>query len=503
MRDIDRHQDEFQDHDRMRKPSNQEKKRDAEREEISAYFNQRVPDDPTFEAPPGVRPTDKRAFAAEAEHPTGDEGSQQEGSSPMLREEELTAVPYLGFGSKGNNHQSSNPHPSGTSYLTWSESVVNQVPLDTTRPDLLTTRKPGRMPALNEKQHRQPERHQKTTQDTIGSQPAHKHQRKQSHRQWESSRRAKGPANIEAHIPPGVPENEPSTDLRMMRDTTSQSLPTARPKMSQARKHEVPRPREMPSSSPGSFHTSDILKVRERLQALAKQPPSDAKSSLAPQSDKENLGSPSSPMAKVLRMAQGAMLQTQHEALARPPTAARSPKDHFDVDRRENFHYSRRPIQCPLARSPLQSLARHEYAQPPSLVSPSPRDHYVDRQLQQGAQPKHGFANSDDADMLDIYSPHEPEFGGAVGVTVDQPYAFTYAPRGAQSDVHSLSFRYDRPSTRARGIPWSRGGHSTTLRDISSHYMFAERDTPVTEEHAGGQDLDDGLEGFWRPNRLY
>lgn len=489
----------------MRKPSNQEKKRDAEREEISAYFNQRVSNDATLEALPGVRRTGKQGFTAETEEPTDDEQSQQQNSSPMLREEELPAVPYLGFGSKGNGHQSSNPHPSGTSYLTWSESVVNQVPLNTTHSDLLATWKPGRMTALNEKQHRQSERHQKTTQDTTRRRPAHKVLSKQKHGHWESSRRPKGHANIQVYVPPVVSEQEPSTDLRRTRDTTSQSLPTAQPKMSQTHQQEVLHPHGTPSSGVDSFHTSDILKVRERLQALTQQPPSDAKSSLAPQSDKENMGPSSSPTAKVLRIAQESLLQTHHEANIRPPIAARLSKDQFDVGhgQRDDFHYSHRPIQYSMARPSLQSLARHEYAQSPRIVSPSPRDNEFDQQIQQEAQPAHGFAKPDDTDMLDVYSPHEPEFGGAVSLNVDQPHALTYAPRGAQSDVHSVSFRYDRPSTKARGIPWSRGGHSTTLRDTSYQYMFGERDTPVREDRAGGHNLGDGLEGFWRPNRLY
>ena len=119
LRNHTEHQDEHQFDETHHEPSNQRKKREIEREEISAYFNQRKSDiGASHSSPKMPKATNQRPAAEQGESISAREG----GSSPILPEEELAAKPYLGFGSRGAVNQSSHPQPSGTTYLTWSES---------------------------------------------------------------------------------------------------------------------------------------------------------------------------------------------------------------------------------------------------------------------------------------------------------------------------------------------------------------------------------------------
>ena len=80
---------------------------------------------------------------------------------------------------------------------------------------------------------------------------------------------------------------------------------------------------------------------------------------------------------------------------------------------------------------------------------------------------------------------------------------YTYATLDARPAMRFLSFRYDRPPKQSHDIPWSRGGMSATHRNDASHAATLERGLMNEEGHIGDRDFDDGLEGFWRPNRLY
>lgn len=120
LRESNEHQDEQHlDNGNIRKPSNQDRKRDVEREEISAYFERRnqTPDS-TFHKQTTKIPN----LVVDDEILTYHEDAREGGSSPRLPDGELTAIPYLGFGSKGTTSKNTNPSPSTTTYLTWSES---------------------------------------------------------------------------------------------------------------------------------------------------------------------------------------------------------------------------------------------------------------------------------------------------------------------------------------------------------------------------------------------
>jgi hypothetical protein len=121
LQDPHEHQDEGQSEDDNRRPTVRDRKREIEREEISAYFNQRTPRDHALE-PSLSRQTETRRNLPR--HDNQQDDLPEGGSSPILPDEELTANPYLGFGSRGTVNHSGNPHPSGSTYLTWSESVA-------------------------------------------------------------------------------------------------------------------------------------------------------------------------------------------------------------------------------------------------------------------------------------------------------------------------------------------------------------------------------------------
>jgi hypothetical protein len=138
-------------------------------------------------------------------------------------------------------------------------------------------------------------------------------------------------------------------------------------------------------------------------------------------------------------------------------------------------------------------------------VSPAMRTHSFHQQVQQqdGEAPSAAVFDPEDDEMLDGYNMFEPHIDDNAHAMVDEGFAYTYAPPTSHLDARSLSYRHERPSTRLRGIPWSRGDVSTTLRDTSSHIIPAERGSSVEIDRVGGREFEDGLEGFWKPNRLY
>jgi hypothetical protein len=116
--------------------------------------------------------------------------------------------------------------------------------------------------------------------------------------------------------------------------------------------------------------------------------------------------------------------------------------------------------------------------------------------------PALGFDPEDD-EMLDGYATFEPTIATYADATHDHVPAHMYAPPTTEPELESLSFRYDRPSTRARDVLWSRGGASAIHRDASSYAATAECVLHDEADHIGDQSFEDGLAGFWRPNRLY
>jgi hypothetical protein len=506
LRDSHEHQDERRPDSNGHRPSGQEKKREFEREEISAYFNHRTSHDRAPNPSRGRRTETKQKPSCDDEElhdvPEG-------GSSPILPDEELTSIPYLSFGSRGAVNKSGDPHPSGTTYLTWSESAAASDAQARHSTIVKPIQESGQPPVAKETRKRRLERDSTSRPPSDTAEPSVLKGRPDVPKgKWSTSRRTRGPAKVEVYIQQGNAEPDASTSKRKLRDSTSVSLPTRPPAEPGRQRQQKPViQQQVLSSDVGSFNTSDILKVRGRLQALAEQAPSTTRSVRSPQSDKENVQPvSSSPTAKILQIAHEAMAKGYEEPIARSSRGADQLHRHIDeVERGHNAYSSRNEGHRP-HRPHLRDLDVNEFAYQPTHMHATVRGQGPGQQVQHDAEviPAVDFDPEDD-EMLDGYATFEPTFADHADATSEYGLAYTYGAPATEPDLHSLPFRYDRPSTRARDPPWSRGGMSATHREPSPHVATAGQGLLNEEEHIADRDRDfeDGLEGFWRPNRLY
>ena len=503
LRDSHEHQDERRPDRNGHRPTGQEKKREFEREEISAYFNHRTSHDRAPNPSRGGRTETKQNPSCNDEElhdvPEG-------GSSPILPDEELTSIPYLGFGSRGTVNKSGDPHPSGTTYLTWSESAAASDTQTRHSTIVKPIQESGQPPTAKETRKRRRERHStsRPPSDTA-EHPVLEGPPDVPKGKWSTSRRTRGPAKVEVYIQQSNGEPDPSTSKRKLRDSTSVSLPTRPPAEAGRQRHHKPViQQQVLSSDVGSFNTSDILEVRGRLQALVEKAPSSTRNVQSPQSDKENVQPiSSSPTAKILRIAHEAMAKGHGEPTARPSRGADKLYGHVDAGHDTDISENGWPRPH---RPHLRGLDINEFAYQPMHTHATVREQGPRQQVQHGAEiaPAAGFDPEDD-EMLDGYATFEPTFADHANATSEYGPAYTYGAPATEPDLHSLPFRYERPSTRARDVPWSRGGMSTIHRDTSSYVTTADQGLLNDEYHIGDRDRDfeDGLEGFWRPNRLY
>jgi hypothetical protein len=310
---------------------------------------------------------------------------------------------------------------------------------------------------------------------------------------------------VEVYIQPDNTGQSPPRSKRNAQDSTSLSLPTRPPLNSTRDWQQKPVHRqEILHSNDRSLHTSDILKIRGRLEALGEEVPLSNKSVHVPRSDKENAQPiSSSPTAKILRIAHDAMAKTHREPASRP-SRNNQPSYHTAVT-------EQRPPSRAVTNPRHESIQNHlrdptndEITHRSVYVSPAMRAHYFDQQMQRSEENVSAAVfDPEDDEMLDGFNTFEPQIDDNAYPVTDEGFSYTYAPPTSHLDPRSLSHRHDKPSTRARGVPWSRGDVSTTLRGTSSHIIPAERGSSVEIDRIGGREFEDGLEGFWKPNRLY
>jgi hypothetical protein len=503
LRESNEHQDEQHlVHGNIRKPSNQDRKRDVEREEISAYFDKH---NQKHDSVPGRRSTRKPDLVVDDEILTDHEDGREGGSSPRLPDGQLTAIPYLGFGSKGTINKSTNPPPLTTTYLTWSESGNGLATSGKLKPAFEIALEAGQLTASKPTAARQSRRETHVTPASDKSKEPGRDRIGVSKPRKATPRRIRVPANINVYNDPGVTEFISST--AMPRDSESQSLPTERPKNStrdQRKRAHAADDANTPSSDGESFHTSDILKIRSRLQGLADPLPSEPKSAYAPPHDKENvpLPSSSSPTAKILRTAHGAMVQHQLEMTAQSPVRIRQ-RNTVDAVQREHPLYP--PTAIRHQPGPyLRDQSEGNFEHPATRNSASLKSHYVEQQAWQDMHDAFDEAvEPEDEAMLDTYAAGELRHQSIENDAGDPRWAFVYSTPGIRSDVRFLSRQDHRPSTRGRDAPWSRSGIATVRGGTSSHNTLTEQNMSIGGDRVVDQEFEDGLEGFWRPNRLY
>jgi hypothetical protein len=349
--------------------------------------------------------------------------------------------------------------------------------------------------------------HQRTRPaDTNAERSARKRQSEIQRGHWSASRRIRGPAKVEVYIQPDDAGQSPLKSKQDAQDSASLSLPTRPPLRSTRDWQQKPVHRqECLHSNDGSFHTSDILKVRGRLEALAEEAPLSAQSVHVPRSDKENAQPiSSSPTAKILRIAHDAMAKTHREPASRPSRNMHQPSYCTAVSEQQPPSRAVPNPRHEAIQNHLRDPTNDELTYRSVYVSPAVRAHYFHQQVQQNEEViSAAVFDQEDDEMLDGYNTFEPQIDDNAHPVTDEGFPYIYAPPASHLDGRSLSHQHDRPSTRARGVPWSRGDVTTPLRGTSSHIIPAERGSSVEIDRIGGREFEDGLEGFWKLNRLY
>lgn len=464
LRDSHEHQDERHPDNNDHRPTGQEKKREVEREEILAYFNQRTSRNHALE-PSLSRRTETKQKSSRDHDKLHD--LPEGGRISLLPDEELTAIPYLGFGSRGTMNRSGDPHLSATTYLTWSESGA----ASGTHARHPTKAKPIRESGqpLTAKKAQQRNSISQPPFDTA-EQSASKGSPDAPKGQWSKSRRTRGPAQVEVYVQQSNAEPDPPRSKRKTHDSTSMSLPTRPPAASgRQRQQDSEVQQQVLSSDVGSFNTSDILKVKGRLEALGAEVPSTIQRVRSPRRGKENeQPRSSSPTAKILRIAHEAMAKGYEEPIAKSSRGAHQVFPRVDESECGHNSYTYQREGPRPDRPQLRDLDVNEFAYKSMQPHAVMRGQGPYQELQHDAAnvPRVGFDPEDD-EMLDGYATFEPAFAHYADAPSDHSPVHMYVPSATEAELESPSFRFDRPSTRARDLPWSRSGMSAIHRDTS------------------------------------
>lgn len=479
-------------------PTQHNEKPENYREEISAYFSKHQRRNSPDRSPAAAPKPTEQVCVPNRDASPGQSEARQAVSSPLLPDKELPAVPYLGFGSKGMvNRSSREPRPSSSaSYLTWSESggvlpvqrgskIQFDKPLEAGQ--LSTQRRThvqtSRQRQVDHVEHAQP----------VGGAPKQTGRIRDIKSPRRASKRQQPPPNNEVSH---TKETEADVSMRdaQLGGVTSQSLPIA-PR--NAAKENARTDGEIPTSSSGakSFDTADILNIKQRLTALAQQSPLNVSVDCHLPKSKENIHPPStSSTTKVLRSAREALMQIHRDTLTKPPTMMMDQLDDLRVNLLEfpshvgTFNAQHLPKQTP------PGIGEDDVADHPGVSPWLPIDCYFDQDHTAEAQRAQEYSLVPPEETLATF-PHGIYLDGSIAETSIRPNRM-YTP-----GLHHERPGRHSPVTHARHFQWSRSGMST--RKSSSDKAFTARNAHLDDGIVADQTLEDGLQGFWRPHRLY
>lgn len=486
-------------HALRKQPTQHNEKPENDREEISAYFSKHQRRSPPDRSPAvAPKPTEQVCLPNRNASP-GQSEARQAGSSPLLPDKELPAVPYLGFGSKGMVNQSSRePRPSSSaSYLTWSESGGVLPVQESSKIQLDKPLEASQLPMQRRTHSERPNRHQQT-QHTGHAQPfvdeiRHTPKKRGTRPPRQQMQKQHSLPNKELPVPDDLEANISTRDAQLD-GATSQSLPIAR---RNAAEENAQTYGEIPTSSSGakSFDTADILNIKQRLTALAQQSPPKISNDCQLPNDKENILPPStSPTTKVLRSAREALMRNDRDTLTKPPTLMIDQLDELRVNLLEvpshvgTFNAQHSPKQTP------PGIGEDDVTDHPGVSPWLPIDCYFDQDHMAEAQRAQEYSPVPPEEMLATF-PHGTYLDGSIAETSIRPNRM-YTPV-----LHHERPGRHSPVTHARHFQWSRSRMST--RKSSSDKTFAARNIHLDDGIVADQTLEDGLQGFWRPHRLY
>lgn len=503
----DEHQDEVYPEDAKHEKSAKQRKRQLENGEISNYFEaHQAQQKPQKEDKATARRRRSSSRTRLAKQKSKSRVTNER--SPALEETELLEVPYLGFGSTGVVHHSEAPAHRSTSYLTWSETpLVKAEPKMTedaaTAEDQAVCQTPTRRESMVNSA-----RHGSTT--IAASKSCHGLYSSLCPDKQASSKRGQRSARTSVREPFAE-----ETIANCQEDSlhTSQSLPQHPVYGAHRRSDETGgEPNEGPSEA-RSYRTSDILKVRGRMEALIYQPssrPYDGSGSFA-RTRSSNHPEPTS-MSGLLRDAQQAVfnygaanmdanvqrkhdMPTQHEQLA--PSIPRSASD----NRSQHLRGSK---QMDSAVQWVSERFWHPAMRPSTSTTRSTR-HPPGITRRQPSIPAEGVADEpEDNEMLDNapdtahYLTGVPDQTAAYVSATNRDFRLGTAPVLRAEPYHSaesapLDEPWSWPRSRTDMVPIALGRPSSTARDASQSGIAMRA---LYEQ----EDLED--KDFWKPNRL-
>jgi len=490
------HQDEAHPDDAKRDTSAKERKRQLANGEISNYFDAHQL---RHEEPVRRRKTSSKACLSERKT----RRASTRDRSPRLEEAELPGVPYLGFGSRGAVHHSSQPVHRSTSYFTWSETPPAQVNRRRTEGGAIAINEADRTHSLRQKPTRDQDRRK------SGQAPADRspiaHGKSIRSPQQTPSKHARG--SVEASIHDPLVERN-ATDEQEGNMRRSQSLPRHPPCRSQRRSDEVAGKLREPPSAAVSYRTSEILQVRDRMQALVDEPPTHS------HTDNDRPGHFRSPSLRkstsisgLLRNAQQALYDCQaadrdasvnheHDVPSHDEQLARS-RPRSASEKRSQHTRSHKHLSPALQR--VSERFWHPALRPPAATTRSTR-HPAATLWRQSSIPVVADEFEDD-EMLDNETDTHQYLTGVPDQSFDDDLR-------DQQNVHrrTVISRTDLYRFAGGGPPdeqfvWPRSSTHTVPTGFGRASSVAQESGPSGVMVRGLDDHDD-LEDFWKPNRL-
>ncbi|KAI7229128.1 hypothetical protein KC330_g7597 [Hortaea werneckii] len=507
------HQDAVSGNQAAKGPTKKDRKH-AQDEEISAYFAAHRHD------PDGKQHDPSRIGSKRGRRKDPPTRTQQPSQPPV----ELPEKPFPGFGSKSTQQDRRRKHDQSTSYYSWSESAApprageGNIPIPNAA---FATGKPEEAESATSK--REIASRDRASKASVVQDESFDSSRKRS--SLHQSQPKKRSTLLETDVAPPSARLEDVEARRSATKTTCQSL-----------LHQMPEIRSQdPPRSRGSMscHTSNILRVRQPNTAITKSI-FDSLIGLATvgEDDKENKQPvSSSPTGKLLKRARDALSQPTAEPMKighgyDSANAGVNVENRQDPSERASKYGTMDCGGVHLPERCLQSSRRDDAAsgqkarqyqrlrQRQRVWHGPPRqqnrdlDHHT-------AQPSYGIQNvSSDAEMLDNGNDTFP-------LELDDRYFYADAENNDElgrywqhehsTDLLEIREQSTAPASRLSGRQVQRvsarldSGCARAIRGLSIELENEITHSPNLGGTAGSGsvEVDGGLAGFWKPNRLY
>ena len=512
------HQDEPPEAEGPRK-SNAKDRKHSQGEEISAYFNRKKSTSHGHDR--GMDRQPKQSENADEDRPSRSHPKEARRKSPRV---DLPEKPFLGFGSKGGKPESKEALDDETAYYTWSDSLPRRSTPPRARPPVAPTREIGQLPTKRLRIHHPESEDDHGVIHAVDDIRKHRqHHESERNGQWVQTRRTSGPALVEIYHPPDglrrrKPENTSGTK------TTLQSLPKHIGSDFSENRYSPDNGAQRHGES-ASYHTSDILKIHNPHLSSPRAAAFQQQYSLhATHDGKENQDLQSSfSIDKALRHAQEAVVKPMlvPKTHTQPESAARKDFNKIAIRPLPSVRPERIPANDTMQHryNDLEHVPhiKHVTYRPRGLTSshqPATRQETKTRsgvatnfaealRLRHVDTQQPFITNREDEEMLDNNTDVEL-----------LPYADNYVyanSRQAEELVHRTR------STSRSGIFEAQADHLEDEgpfempveahgldRTSTERGLFAP-DEFYSERSVGAHSttVDDGLAGFWKPNKLY